>query len=97
MRNETKIKRGLFFFLNGGRNLYEFQERQGEKCSSRAGWVSRTLSLLHRWFEGGASNGRMRVQQCLSGVFCERGSLLIFLHLKNVSFFPFSFLFKKCF
>ena len=91
MGNVIKIERDNFFFFNGGRNLDEFQERQGDRCSSRPGWVRATLSLLHSWFEGGASNGRMSSTVCLSGVFCQRGSLLMFLHLKNVSFFSFLF------
>ena len=83
MRNEIKIERTwiFFFFFNRGRNLDEFWERQGIIV----------LSLLHKWLECGPSNVQMRVQQSVSqGCFCERGvCLLIFLHLKNVSFFPF--------
>ena len=103
-RNRKDIIRTRLFFLffllmEAGTRMKSGKDRETGRGSSTPGWVNPTLSLLHRWLrcpwphgERGPSNGRMREFNSLSlrGVFVREGvSLLIFLHLKNVSFVHF--------
>lgn len=75
MGNEIKIESDncLFVFLMEA-GIRWIPGKTGRQVFLQAWLQATTLSLLHSWFEGDASNGRMRVQQSVSlGCFVREG------------------------